>query len=203
MTIHAFTRLPRRAMLGIATALALAACSGGGTSSTTAAGSGRPPGGPPTSAGGLGLPDLDPCSKLNQADVQALFSTPLGTSTTDHTGNCTWPLSDPSIGDGLTVVVNVGQGEGPLNQDMGTTGVTAISGIGDHATWDFIAGYFPHLGAVKGQDTCEISIAGGNAQLSVNTTGKGVFATIDPAAVPAFMQQFGALCNEIFAGIGA
>ncbi len=149
-----------------------------------------------------GLPDLDPCSKLAQPDVQALFSVPLGTSTTDHTGDCTWPLSDPSMGDGLDVVVNVGQGEGPLDQDMGLSDVTPISGIGDHASWGLLAGYFPHLGAVKGQDTCELTIGGGNGQLSVHTSGKGVFAKIDDAAVPGFMQQFGALCDQIFAGLG-
>jgi hypothetical protein len=189
--------------MAVAVAAGSAACSGGGAAGPSSAGSvANAPAGAPTGASGLGLPDLDPCSKLTEADVQALFSTPLGTSTTDHTGDCTWPLGDPSIGDGLNVVVNVGQGEGPLNDDMGTTGVTPISGIGDHATWDLLGGYFPHLGAVKGQDTCELSIAGGNGQLSVHTTGKGVFAAIDPTALPAFMQQFGALCNEIFAGIG-
>jgi hypothetical protein len=149
------------------------------------------------------MPDIDPCSKLTQADVQALLSVPLGTYTTDHTGDCTWPLSDPSKGDGLDVVVNVGQGEGGLDQDMGLSDVTPVSGIGDHASWGLLGGYFPHLGAVKGQATCELTIGGGNGQLSVPTSGKGVFAKIDAAALPGFIKQFGALCNEIFAGLGA
>jgi hypothetical protein len=180
----------------------LVACAGGGSAPTSGAGNG--PESAPTGGAVLGLPDIDPCSKLAQADVQALFSVPLGTSTTDHTGNCTWPLSDPSQGDGLDVVVNVGQGEGPLDQDMGLTGeLTSISGVGDHASWGLLAGYFPHLGAVKGQYTCELTIGGGNAELSVPTTGKGVFAAIDPSALPGFMQKFGALCSSIFAGLGA
>jgi hypothetical protein len=129
---------------------------------------------------------------------------PLGSTSPDHTGDCTWHLSDPSKGDGLDIVVNVGQGEGPLGQDMGTGGdLKSISGIGDHASWGLIAGYFPHLGAVKGNATCELSIGGGNEQLSVPSSGKGVFAKIDDAALPGFMQHLGALCNEIFAGLGA
>ncbi len=150
-----------------------------------------------------GMPDIDPCSMVTQAEVQALFSVPLGTYTTDHTGDCTWPLSDSSVGDGLDVFVNVGQGEGPLDQDMGLSDLTPISGIGDHASWGLLAGYFPHLGAVKGQDTCELTVGGGNGQLSVPTTGKGVFAKIDDAALPGLMQQLGALCTEIFGKLGA
>ena len=150
------------------------------------------------------MPDIDPCLMIRQADVQALFSVPLATHTTDHMGNCTWPLIDPSKGDGLDVVVNVGEGDGPLNTDMGMGGaVTPISGIGDRATWGLIAGYFPHLGAVKGNDTCELTIGGGNSQLSAPSTGKDVFAKIDDTALPGFMQHLGALCNEIFAGLGA
>lgn len=151
-----------------------------------------------------GMPNIDPCSYLKPADVQALFKTPLGQPTTDHLGNCTWPLADPSQGDGLDIVVNVGQGEGPLNNDMGTGGsTTPISGIGDHASWGLLGGYFPHLGAVKGQATCEVDISGGDGQLGVPTSGQGVFAKIDAAALPGFMQRFGALCNDIFAGLGA
>ena len=86
---------------------------------------------------------------------------------------------------------------------MGTSDVTSISGIGDRASWGLIGGYFPHLGAVKGQATCELTIGGGDGQLSVATSGKGVFAKIDAAALPGFMQRFGALCNAIFSGIGA
>jgi hypothetical protein len=149
-----------------------------------------------------GMDNLQPCSLLNQADVQALFSVPLASTKTDGLGECTWPLSDPDKGEGLSISINVGQGDGPLKDDMGTDD-TPIRGIGDSASWNLVGGYFPHLGAVKGQDTCELLIGGGNAQLSVPTTGKGVFAAIDPAALPGFMQQLGALCNTIFASIGA
>ncbi len=151
-----------------------------------------------------GMADIDPCSMLNQADVQALFSEPLGTSTTDHTGDCTWPLSDPNKGDGLDIVVNVGEGEGPLDTDMGLSDTTPISGIGDKAMWGLLAGYFPHLGAVKGNATCELSAgSGGDGQLNVPTTGQGEFAKIDAAALPGFLQKFGGLCNEIFAALEA
>jgi hypothetical protein len=204
MRFSVLSPLRRRAIVGLAAgALLLSACSGAAAGPTATSVANAPAGGLP--GGGIaGLPDIDPCSKLAQADVQALFSTPLGTYTTDHTGNCTWPLGDPSKGDGLDVVVNAGQGTGPLDQDMGLTGeLTSISGVGDRASWGLLAGYFPHLGAVKGQYTCEITIAGGNAELSVPTTGKGVFAAIDATALPGFMQQFGVLCSQIFAGLGA
>ena len=69
-----------------------------------------------------GMPDIDPCAYLDPANVQALFAVTLDTPTTDHLGNCTWPLTDPSVGDGLAVVVNVGEGEGPLDTDMGIGG---------------------------------------------------------------------------------
>ena len=164
-------------------------------------------GGPLASVLGVvlcGMADIDPCSMLNQADVQALFSEPLGTSTTDHTGDCTWPLSDPNKGDGLDIVVNVGEGEGPLDTDMGLSDTTPISGIGDKAMWGLLAGYFPHLGAVKGNATCELTAgSGGDGQLNVPTTGKGEFAKIDAAALPGFLQKFGGLCNEIFAALEA
>jgi hypothetical protein len=151
-----------------------------------------------------GMADIDPCSMLKASDVQALFSEPLGTPTTDHTGDCTWPLSDPNKGDGLDIVVNVGEGEGPLDTDMGLSDTTPISGIGDKAMWGLLAGYFPHLGAVKGSATCELTAgSGGNGQLNVPTTGKGEFAKIDAAALPAFLQKFGGLCNEIFAALEA
>lgn len=150
-----------------------------------------------------GMANIQPCSMLKQADVQALFSVQLASTKTDVMGQCTWSLSDPSKGDGLDIVVNVGQGEGALDQDMGLSDLTPISGIGDHASWGLLGGYFPHLGAVKGQATCEVDISGGDGQLSVPTSGQGVFARIDAAALPGFMQRFGALCNEIFAGLGA
>ncbi len=106
------------------------------------------------------------------------------------------------MGDGLAVVVNVGQGEAPLDADMGLGGdTTAISGIGDKASWQLLAGYFPHLGAVKGNTTCELTAGGGNAQLKVATSGTGPLAGIDPSAVPGFMGKFGQLCNQIFAGL--
>ena len=66
-----------------------------------------------------GMPDIDPCAYLDPADVQALFTVTLDTPTTDHLGNCTWPLTDPSVGDGLEVVVNVGEGEGPARHRHG------------------------------------------------------------------------------------
>ena len=135
-----------------------------------------------------GMPDIDPCAYLDPASVQALFAVTLDAPTTDHLGNCTWPLTDPSVGDGLAVVVNVGQGEGPLDTDMGMGGATtAISGIGDKASWQLLAGYFPHLGAVKGDTTCELTVGGGNAQLNVARSGTGPLAGIDPSAVPGFM----------------
>lgn len=149
-----------------------------------------------------GMPDIDPCVYLDPATVQALFAVTLADPTTDHMGNCTWPLTDPTIGDGLSIIVNVGQGEGPLDQDMSLGGkATPISGIGDKASWELTAGYFPHLGAVKGDATCELTATGGNGQLKIATTGTGPLAAIDPAAVPAFMAKFGDLCNQIFAGL--
>ena len=57
--------------------------------------------------------------------------------------------------------------------------------------------------ACRSKTTCELTTSGGDAQLSVKTTGKDDFATIDPIALPGFIQRFGALCNEIFAGLGA
>ncbi len=151
-----------------------------------------------------GMADIDPCSMLKTDDVQALFSVPLATPTTDHLGTCTWPLIDPSKGDGLSVFVNVGgDAQHALNSDIDLAKATPIGGIGDIAAWELLGDYFPHLGAAKGQATCELTIGGGNGQLSVHTTGSGVFAQIDPSAVPGFMQQFGNLCNEVFAGLGA
>jgi hypothetical protein len=149
------------------------------------------------------MPNIDPCSMLKPADVQALFSVPLASPTTDHLGNCTWRLSDPSKGDGLDVVVNVGQGSGPLNDDINLATANQLTGIGDSAAWELIGGYFPHLGSVKGNATCELSIAGGDGQLSVPTTGQDVFAKIGPSDLPAFIKKFGDLCNQIFAGLGA
>ena len=182
-------------------------------SSSAPAGCANPAGGAIGSAGGAyasmlagvlcGMPDIDPCSMLKPADVQALFSVPLASPTTDHLGNCSWHLSDPSKGEGLDVVVNVGQGSGPLNDDLNLASATPLSGVGDTAGWELIGGYFPHLGAVKGNATCELSIAGGDGQLSVPTTGRDVFAKIDPAALPGFIKSFGDLCNQVFAGLGA
>jgi hypothetical protein len=188
--------------------------SGGANGAAGASGCGNPLGGAVGAAGGpyasivgaalCQMVNIQPCSMLKPADVQALFSVPLATTRSDLMGDCTWRLSDPDRGDGLDVSINVGKGEAALDRDMGLAGdQTAISGVGDHASWSLLAGYFPHLGAVKGNTTCELTIGGGNGQLSVPTTGKGVFAKIDPSALPAFMQQFGALCNEIFAGLGA
>ena len=61
-----------------------------------------------------GIANIQPCSMLKQADVQALFSVPLATTKTDLMGDCTRPLSDESKGGGLDVSVNLGEGEGPL-----------------------------------------------------------------------------------------
>jgi hypothetical protein len=191
---------------------AASAASGGGGGG--AAGCGNPAGATVGAVGGAyasmlagaicGMPDIDPCSYLKPRDVQALFKAPLGQPTTDHLGNCTWPLADTSQGDGLDIVVNVGQGTSSLDQDMGIGGdLTPISGIGDKADRQLLAGYFPHFGAVKGNATCELTAGGGNAALNVATTGQGPLAAIDPAAVAPFMAKFGALCNEIFAGLGA
>ena len=158
-----------------------------------------------------GMPPIDPCSMLKQADVQALFAFPLGSSRTDHLGNCSWRLADSNNGDGLDVVARNDNDQHSLANDIGlpspgTSGPFAIhplSGVGDSARWELLGGYFPHVGAIKGRATCELTAGGGNAQLNVKTTGKDVFAAIDPVALPGFIQKFGALCNEIFAGLGA
>ena len=155
------------------------------------------------------MTNIDPCSMLKQADVQALFAFPLGSSNADHLGNCTWHLADSNNGGGLDVAVDNDQHA--LANDIGlpspgSSGQFAIqplSGVGDSARWELLGGYFPHIGAIKGQATCELTTSGGDAQLNVKTTGKDVFATIDPAALPGFIQKFGALCNEIFTGLGA
>ena len=158
-----------------------------------------------------GMHTVDPCSLLKQADVQALFAFPLGRSSTDHLGNCSWPLADPNNGDGMNVSVRNDNDQHALANDIGLPSpgasgqfaVRPLSGVGDSARWELLGGYFPHVGAIKGQATCELTVDGGDAQLSVKTTGKDVFATIDPVALPGFIQKFGALCNEIFTGIGA
>jgi len=158
-----------------------------------------------------GMHDIDPCSMLKQADVQALFAFPLGSSSTDHLGNCTWRLADPNNGDGMDVVVRNDNDQHALANDIGLPSpgasgqfaVRPLSGVGDSARWELLGGYFPHVGAIKGQATCELTVDGGDAQLSVKTTGKDVFAAIDPVALPGFIQKFGALCNEIFMGLGA
>lgn len=138
---------------------------------------------------------------LQSADVQALFAVPIGTPTSDHLGDCTWPLADPSLGDGLDVVVNVGPGsQQSLRDDMGTTGLTHVNGVGDQADWDLLAGYIPHLGASKAQDTCELTV--GNKQVNAPTSGKDVFTKIDATALPGFMAKVGALCTAIFTGLG-
>ena len=227
----------RRRIAGLAGALLLvAACSAAGSSSqpvgkgsppaSTAAAGGSPgcvnPAGSAVSGAGgayasvLGnalclMGDIDPCSMLKQADVQALFAFPLGSSSTDHLGNCTWHLADPNNGDGMDVVVRTDNDQRALANDIGLPSpgasgqfaVRPLSGIGDSARWELLGGYFPHVGAIKGQATCELTTSGGNTQLSVKTTGNGDFATIDPVALPGFIQKFGALCNEIFAGMGA
>jgi hypothetical protein len=149
-----------------------------------------------------GMTNIQPCSMLKQADVEALFSVPLATTKTDVMGQCTWNLSDPSKGDGLDVYVTVGDSsqQATINGDLAEA--TPVSGVGDKAGWEPIF-EFPHLGAIKGQATCELTIGGGDGQLSVPTSGQGVFAKIDPAALPGFIQRFGALCTQIFAGLGA
>jgi len=157
------------------------------------------------------MADIDPCSMLKAADVQDLFAFPLGTSSTDHLGNCTWHLADPNNGDGLDVVVRDDNDQQALANDIGLPSpgasgkfaIQPLTGVGDSARWELLGGYFPHVGAIKGQATCELTAGGGDAQLNVKTTGKNVFATIDPVALPGFIQNFGALCNEIFAGLGA
>jgi hypothetical protein len=196
------------------------AAGGGGPGGPVAAGASAAPGSCANPAGGAvgaaggpyasmlaaalcAMPNTDPCSMLKPADVQALFSVPLASPTTDHLGNCTWPLSDPSKGDGLDVVVNIGQGSGPLNNDINLAAANQLSGVGDTAAWELLGGYFPHLGAVKGQATCELTIGGGNGQLNVPTTGQDVFAKIAPSDLPAFIKKFGDLCNQIFAGLSA
>jgi hypothetical protein len=162
-------------------------------------------GGPLASVLGValcGMQDVDPCSMLNQADVQALFSVPLAAPTTDHLGGCTWHLTDPSKGDGLTVSVNTG-GDLSIQNDIDFHTAKPLSGVGDQAVWELLAGYFPHVGAIQGQDTCELTIGGGNGQLSVHSTGSGVFAKIDDAALPGFIDKLGALCSQIFSALGA
>lgn len=222
--------LPAAAVLA-ALALALAACAGSGA--TGGAGSSAPSGGAgagspvaaanpgsggcanPAAAsiaayggayasvvGGVlcGMQDIAPCSMLKTADVQALFSVPLKAKPdSDQMGTCDWGLTDPNKGEGLDVQVTVGDPHG-LAMDLSTA--TPLTGVGDRAGWDASA-YYPHVGAIKGQTTCELSIGGGDGQLSVPTSGQGVFAKISPAALPGFMQQYGNLCNEIFAGLGA
>ena len=32
-------------------------------------------------------------------------------------------------------------------------------------------------------------------------TVTGIYTTIDPSALPGFIQQLGGLCNEVFAGM--
>ena len=150
------------------------------------------------------MPDIDPCALVKQADVQALFSVPLGsTFVTDHTGELHVAPQRSVQGrrPGHRRQRRAGRGSAERRHGTGAD-VKSIGGIGDHASWGLIAAYFPHLGAVKGNDTCELTIGGGNGQLSVPSTGKGVFAKIDDAALPGFMQHLGALCNEIFAGPG-
>ena len=157
------------------------------------------------------MTDIDPCSMLKQADVQALFAFPLGRSSTDHLGDCTWRLADSNNGDGMDVVVRNDNDQHALANDIGLPSpgasgrfaIRPLSGVGDSARWELLGSYFPHVGAIKGPATCELTVDGGDAQLTVKTTGAGVFATIDPAALPGFIQKFGALCNEIFAALGA
>ena len=149
------------------------------------------------------MADIQPCSMLKPSDVQALFSLPLATHKTDVMGQCDWPLSDPSKGDGLDVFVTVGDSTQQATVTAEVAKASALSGVGDAAAWELIGGYFPHLDAVKGRATCEFTIGGGNGQLSVPTSGQNVFAKMDDAALPGFMKQFGALCTQIFAGLGA
>ncbi len=217
----------------LAISLVLAACSsspaatqpagtGGPSASTATIGGGQgcanPAGSAVNQVGGAyaselanvlcGMANIDPCSMLKQADVQALFAFPLGSPTTDHLGNCSWHLADPNNGDGLNVVVN--NDPHALANDIGLPSpgasgqfaVRPLSGVGDSARWELLAGYDPHVGAIKGQATCELTSDPANGQLNVKTT-KGLVPAIDPVALPGFIQMFGALCNEIFAGLGA
>ncbi len=214
----------RSGALGLVLLLAstMAACSGGAPGAATggatpiggAAGGGGNPGasivaaagGPLASvvAGAIGgMPDIDPCSMIGKSDVQALFSAQLGDPTTDHMGTCEFHLADPSLGDGLNVYVTTGSNSRePYDTNMGpvgSSGVQALSGLGDQAKWTLLAGYFPMVESYKGQVGCELTAAGGNGQLKVATTGKAMFAVIDPAALDGFIARFGALCNQVFA----
>ena len=224
------TPFTRRAIAGLAAGiLLLAACSAGGAAGPSTTGDGGAPATIAASGGGAGacgnplgatvgaagganasvlgaalcgMTNIQPCSMLNAADVQALFSVPLATTMSDVMGTCTWNLSDQSKGDGLYVYVTVGDSSEQSSVTTAMASGTPESGVGDKAAYEPI-GPFPHLGAVKGQVTCELTIGGGDGQLSVPTSGQGVFATIEAAALPGFIQHFGALCNQIFEGLGA
>jgi hypothetical protein len=235
MTKPLISSSTRRAAAVLLTSLLIAACSGsaagtqpavaGGPSASNAVAGGSSCANPPASAinqvGGAyasdvanavcGTDTIDPCSMLKQADVQALFAFPLGRSTADHLGNCSWGLADSNNGGGMDVAVSNDNDQHALANDIGLPSpgasgqfaIQPLNGVGDSARWELLGGYFPHVGAIKGQATCELTTSGGDAQLSVKTTGKGDFAMIDPVALPGFIQKFGALCNEIFAGLGA
>ncbi|MGH2511261.1 MAG: hypothetical protein ACRDGQ_01100, partial [Candidatus Limnocylindrales bacterium] len=150
-----------------------------------------------------GMPDINPCTMITKAAAQPLFSTPLADGTTDHQGKCDYTLVDSSLGDGLDINVWTGSdfrfGYDNLMSATGSAGVTTLAGVGDQAKWTLLAGYFPQVEAIKGQVGCDVTASGANGQLSVATTGKQMFAVIDPTALDGFMAKFGALCNLVFA----
>ena len=51
-------------------------------------------------------------------------------------------------------------------------------------------------------DGGELAVTGDLAQLNVATV-PGVYTSIDPAALPGFIQRLGGLCNEVFVGLGS
>ena len=162
-------------------------------------------GGPPPSQAASQAtpqPKVDACSLLKPADVQTLFKAALGAPQSPITGECDWALSDPSKGDGA-LSLHVDRSQPGLAQDMVLAPqMTSLSGVGDSAKWGLAVGVDPLLIATKGNHGCELAVTGDLTQLNVATV-PGIYTTIDPSALPGFIQQLGSLCNEVFAGLGS
>ena len=195
---------PAQMLITLALIPALAACSSAsGGSPVSTQGVNGPTANGSTSSNGTAAGDMDICTSIPQADVQALLAFPI-TNTADNSTYfaCGYQFSGGTTSFSLTW--------DPSDADLTSyntlhgNGAHTISGIGDMAYWnepvpDHTS---PSLEAHKGNATCTIQTNDPPDITMKTTPATGIYKfTVTDADALAYVELMGKVCNDIFAAV--
>jgi hypothetical protein len=197
--VHRFTVMAAAGL--VAVAFAIAGC--GGSAATNKP---QPSVGDGGATGAGSSVTASVCTKISQADVQALLSSSItSVSGGADVGVCDFHFTDEAGAGFQNITFNANDPDKSSYNNL-TSGAAdhAISGIGDEAYWNEPAPgqTTPELAAHKGNATCVLEAEGNpnDTTLKVTPGIQGQFTVADSDAL-AYVQLMGKVCNDVFAAL--